>query len=169
MSLIDTNYTLISPISNKEINVPVYKNNQLNRWYDTVDVSEIIKNMNQINLTEKRERLLNNENYDPLSRYHDNSTVPSNSTTDKKTLSREEFYLSEDNIRLMDACDFYGGQNPITNKTCIESFISKLENEYIENEQNNKNELSLDDKIYLTICSAGFVYLLFKFSNKYNL
>ncbi len=165
MSLIDTNQTIKN--INKTYPITIYKNTQLNRWYNTNDVSEIIKNMNKIELNNSSIQWLSYDELYPLKRYHDDSTVPSSFSTNKVPFQKT--YLYTDNIRLMDACDFKGGTNPVTGKKCIETFISKLENDYIEEKNKKQTELSLDDKIYLTICSAGFVYLLFKLSNKYNL
>jgi hypothetical protein len=165
MSLIDTNKNIKH--NNETYPLSIYKNIQLNRWYDTNDVSEIIKNMNKIEITNTKIWNIYNDNHHPLKRYHDYSVIPSSSST--KKVPFQQTYLSNDNIRLMDACDFKGGNNFVTDKQCIESFISKLENDYIEEENNKQSELSLDDKIYLTICSAAFVYLLFKLSDKYNM
>jgi hypothetical protein len=161
MSLFNTNQT------NLNNQISIYKNNNLNRFYTSSDLSDIIQNMNNINLSDESYQYLGLNNNYPLKRYHTDSLTPNSSSTLKVPYAKT--YLSNDNIRLMDACDFYNGKNPITAKECVETFISKLENDYIEEQNNKPSQLSLDDKIYLTICSAGFVYLLFKFSDKYNL
>ena len=132
----------------------IYKNNGLNRWYKQNDIQNIIKNMNNLDFNDN-----SCSKTIPLKKYHPK----------KKYFQNGKSNLSNDNIRLMDPCDFYGGVNPITNNKCIENFINQLETEYINNSMNDKKLLSFDDKIYLTVCSAFFVYLLFQVSNKYKL
>lgn len=131
----------------------IYKNNGLTHWYNETEIQDILKNINNLD-------------------FNDNSctkTLPLKTFHPKKTYFDYDYSnLSNDNIRLMNPCEFYNGKNPITNNTCIETFINNMENEYINNQENEK-KLSLDDKIYLTICSAFFVYLLFQVSNRYNM
>lgn len=131
----------------------IYKNNGLSHWYTQTEIQNLLKNMNSLD-------------------FNDNSctkTLPLKRFNPKKIYLQYNYSnLSNDNIRLMNPCEFYNGKNPITNNTCIETFINNMENEYINNEENEK-KLSLDDKIYLTICSAFFVFLLFQASNKHNM
>ncbi len=143
----------------------LYKNNGLNRWYDSVEVNNILNNIKNIDLSRT---LLNTcMTVNPLKRFHNNSTIPDSQSINKIPFGNTN--LSTDNIRVMDSCDFYDGYNPITGKKCIETFVANLENDYMNKEINKERSLSFDDKIYLTICSGLFVFLLFKASNKYNL
>jgi hypothetical protein len=143
----------------------LYKNDGLNRWYDTLDFKDVLNKIKTTSFTDevKCMKVL------PLKRYHNNSSEPNIQTINKVPFDNTN--LSTDNIRLMDACDFYTGYNPITGSKCIETFINNLEDK--ENGETVKNsmerELSFDDKMYLTICSALLVVLLFKASDKFNI
>jgi hypothetical protein len=142
----------------------IYKNDGLNRWYNDEDTKELLDNIKKMNF----DNINNNcKTVNPLKRFHNNSINPDSNTINKIPLGNTN--LSTDNIKLMDACDFYDGYNPVTEKKCIENFMANLENEYMNKETNKEKQLSLDDKIYLTICSALFVFLIFKASNKYNM
>jgi hypothetical protein len=147
----------------KDLNI--YKNNGLNRWYNQTDTTDILNNIKNVDFsnTIKNECITVN----PLKRFHNDSNEPNSQSINKIPFGNTN--LSTDNIRLMDACDFYNGYNPVTGKQCIETFMNSLENEYVTKEMETQKKLSFDDKMYLTICSGLFVFLLFKASNKYNL
>jgi hypothetical protein len=136
-----------------------YKNNGLNRWYTNTDVSNILTNIINTSFDLNKCLIVN-----PLKRFHKKDQIPNSQSIEKVPFGNTN--LSVDNIRLMDACDFYSGYNPITQQKCIETFINDLEKDYTKEYQ---KQLSYDDKIYLTICSALFVGLIFSLSQKYNI
>lgn len=73
-----------------------------------------------------------------------------------KSKNPDEYYLSDDNIYLMDPCDFYDGINPLTNKVCTNNVIESMQN----------FKMTRSDKGYLMAFTLLIVGILFNANYK---
>jgi hypothetical protein len=129
-----------------------YLNSNVNRFYNTQDAQSILSKMFAINLTSKKTHSCVTTT--PRARVHTNSNVPATNTTYKYNAG-VNVNLSQDNVRIMDACDFSTGVNPIDGKRCIET----MENmEYAPLEH---LKMTNGDKAYLATTSIVLVGVLF--------